>query len=173
MTWSVYVCRADGAVVALDPNNGHNAWKKLEKPDIASKVLAAKGCVLVPGTDDVLRAYAAGDGRKLWEANVPGGCSHLTTTDDLAVFQVGGNVRAIRLADGQDKWTKALPAEQHNPALVQMKIMVNNRPLRLGDDPLNFVSLDDPGNYVVVLFDDEDGNVKAISFYDPRFVIAG
>ena len=45
--------------------------------------------------------------------------------------------------------------------------------LRLGDEPLAFVSLDDPGNYVVVLFDDGEGKVKGISFYDPRFVIAG
>lgn len=45
--------------------------------------------------------------------------------------------------------------------------------LRLGDDPLAFVSLDDPGNYVVLLFDDGEGKVKGISFYDPRFVIAG
>ena len=45
--------------------------------------------------------------------------------------------------------------------------------LWLGDPPLTFVSLDDPGNYVVVLFDDGKGKVKGISFYDPRFVIAG
>jgi hypothetical protein len=29
------------------------------------------------------------------------------------------------------------------------------------------------GNYVVVLYDDPDGSVKAVSFYDPKFVIAG
>lgn len=45
--------------------------------------------------------------------------------------------------------------------------------LRLGDEPLSFVSLDDPGNYVVVLYDDGEGEVRGLSFYDPRFVIAG
>jgi len=32
---------------------------------------------------------------------------------------------------------------------------------------------EDPGNYVVVLYEDENGKVKALSFYDPKFVIAG
>jgi hypothetical protein len=45
--------------------------------------------------------------------------------------------------------------------------------LRLGEEPLVSVSLDDPGNYVVVIYDDPSGKVKAISFYDPKFVIAG
>ena len=45
--------------------------------------------------------------------------------------------------------------------------------LRLGEEPLTFVSLDDPGNYVVVLYDDGEGKVRGLSFYDPRFVIAG
>jgi len=45
--------------------------------------------------------------------------------------------------------------------------------LRLGEEPLAFVSLDDPGNYVVVLYDDGEGKVCGLSFFDPRFVIAG
>jgi hypothetical protein len=32
---------------------------------------------------------------------------------------------------------------------------------------------DDPGNYVMLLYDGEDGEVRAIYFYDPKFVIAG
>ena len=35
------------------------------------------------------------------------------------------------------------------------------------------VSTDDPGNYVVVLYQDADGKIKALSFFDPKFVIAG
>lgn len=43
--------------------------------------------------------------------------------------------------------------------------------VRLGDASLTLLLLDDPGNYVVVLFDDGEVNVKGISFPDPRFVI--
>lgn len=42
-----------------------------------------------------------------------------------------------------------------------------------GEEPLAHVSTDSPGNYVVILYQDPDGSVKAISFYDPKFVIAG
>lgn len=45
--------------------------------------------------------------------------------------------------------------------------------LRNQEEPLAFFRPDSPGNYVVVLYDDPDGNTKAISFYDPKFVIAG
>jgi hypothetical protein len=45
--------------------------------------------------------------------------------------------------------------------------------LKIAGKTLAQVSLDDPGNYVVVLFDDPDGTIRAISFYDPKFVVAG
>lgn len=45
--------------------------------------------------------------------------------------------------------------------------------VKIGDEIVNTLSPEDPGNYVVILYDDPDGKVKAISFYDPKFVIAG
>ena len=45
--------------------------------------------------------------------------------------------------------------------------------LKIAGETLAQVSLDDPGNYVVVLYDDDKGKIHAISFYDPKFVIAG
>lgn len=45
--------------------------------------------------------------------------------------------------------------------------------VKAGDEILTTVSPDDPGNYVVVLFQDSAGKIKALSFYDPKFVIAG
>ena len=35
------------------------------------------------------------------------------------------------------------------------------------------VSPDSPGNYVVILYEDAKGQVEALSYYDPKFVIAG
>lgn len=42
-----------------------------------------------------------------------------------------------------------------------------------GERILTTVSTDSPGNYVVILYQDQEGKLSAISFYDPKFVIAG
>lgn len=43
----------------------------------------------------------------------------------------------------------------------------------IADRKLTHISTDSPGNYVVILYEDAEGVVEAISFYDPKFVIAG
>jgi hypothetical protein len=45
--------------------------------------------------------------------------------------------------------------------------------LRGSKDVLTSFRPDDPGNYVMLLYDGEDGKVRAVYFYDPKFVIAG
>lgn len=45
--------------------------------------------------------------------------------------------------------------------------------VRLGETVITTISPDSPGNYVVLLYQDADGEVRGISFYDPKFVIAG
>lgn len=45
--------------------------------------------------------------------------------------------------------------------------------VKAGDEIITTVSPEDPGNYVVVLFQDAGGAIKALSFFDPKFVIAG
>lgn len=45
--------------------------------------------------------------------------------------------------------------------------------VKIGDEILTVVSPDGPGNYVVLLYQDPDGKTKALSFFDPKFVIAG
>lgn len=44
--------------------------------------------------------------------------------------------------------------------------------LSVGGEIVAKVMPDEPGNYVVILYQDETGKVKALSFYDPKFVIA-
>jgi hypothetical protein len=41
------------------------------------------------------------------------------------------------------------------------------------DRTLTNISPDSPGNYVVILYDSADGKIEALSYYDPKFVIAG
>lgn len=45
--------------------------------------------------------------------------------------------------------------------------------VKAGEDIVTTLSPEDPGNYVVVLYQDFDGKIKALSFYDPKFVVAG
>lgn len=45
--------------------------------------------------------------------------------------------------------------------------------VKIGEETLTVVSPDGPGNYVVLLYQDMDGKTKALSFFDPKFVIAG
>ena len=45
--------------------------------------------------------------------------------------------------------------------------------VKADDEIITTVSPEDPGNYVVVLYADPEGKTKAISFFDPKFVIAG
>jgi hypothetical protein len=45
--------------------------------------------------------------------------------------------------------------------------------LKVAGETIALVAPEDPGNYVVILYQDEAGKVKALSFYDPKFVIAG
>jgi hypothetical protein len=45
--------------------------------------------------------------------------------------------------------------------------------LRETKEVLCGMSLDEPGNYVAVIYNDADGSIKALTFYDPKFVIAG
>lgn len=45
--------------------------------------------------------------------------------------------------------------------------------LRDVEEPISYFRPDAAGNYVVVLYDDAGGGIKAVSFHDPKFVIAG
>lgn len=45
--------------------------------------------------------------------------------------------------------------------------------IRRENQALAAVSLDEPGRYVVVLFEDAKGEVRSVSFYDPKLEVAG
>ena len=45
--------------------------------------------------------------------------------------------------------------------------------VKVGGRIITTVSPDEPGNHVVVLYQDEAGKVRALTFFDPKFVIAG
>lgn len=45
--------------------------------------------------------------------------------------------------------------------------------IRADEEVITTVSPDSPGNYVVILYEDAEGVIRALSFFDPKFVIAG
>jgi hypothetical protein len=45
--------------------------------------------------------------------------------------------------------------------------------IRLENEALVAVSLDEPGNYVVLLYEDASGRVRALAFYNPKLEVAG
>lgn len=44
--------------------------------------------------------------------------------------------------------------------------------VKVGGEIITTVSPDEPGNHVVVLYQDAEGKVSALTFFDPKFVIA-
>ena len=45
--------------------------------------------------------------------------------------------------------------------------------VKVGGEVITTISPDEPGNHVVVLYQDADGKIRALTFFDPKFVIAG
>jgi hypothetical protein len=45
--------------------------------------------------------------------------------------------------------------------------------VKVGGEIITTVSPDEPGNHVVVLYQDADGKIRALTFFDPKFVTAG
>ena len=45
--------------------------------------------------------------------------------------------------------------------------------VKVGGEIITTVSPDEPGNHVVVIYQDAEGKIRALTFFDPKFVIAG
>jgi hypothetical protein len=45
-------------------------------------------------------------------------------------------------------------------------------PLKLGEEDLEPIAIAGPGNYAVVLYDDEEGKTKALTFQDQKYLSA-
>lgn len=86
-------------------------------------------------------------------------CSPPETAVDLNLMGSGKNVR---VAAKRLSITKAEIGKSRSEVVVKQ-----------GENTLTMVSLDSPGNYVVILFENAAGKTEAISFYDPKFVVAG
>ena len=95
----------------------------------------------------------------------------------------GYNISFISVCDKEDVRVETLSEGQMKPKIESVKRLTTST-VKLGavrgeaqisvdGEVVTMVSPDDPGNYVVVLYQDAEGKIKALSFFDPKFVIAG
>jgi hypothetical protein len=59
------------------------------------------------------------------------------------------------------------------PTYVSLGATRGDISIKMGKKNLTTVSPDTPGNYVVVLYQEENGETTAVYFFDPKFTVAG
>lgn len=112
----VYAASVNGNVVALDPENGKQAWRNKLDLTLSSGPGVGAGLVVVVAADGYVIALAADDGSERWRAYVSG--ESLATPlvyDQFVVVQtVDNKLTALSVFDGAERWT----LEQSTPALT-------------------------------------------------------
>jgi hypothetical protein len=58
-------------------------------------------------------------------------------------------------------------------AAIDLGSTRNEVMVKVGGEIISTVSPDEPGNHVVVIYQDAEGKIRALTFFDPKFVIAG
>lgn len=104
---------------------------------------------------------------RLKQANVERGyglslvsvCSPPETVVELGVLSSGKTIRSA---------AKRLSITKVDIGSLRGEVMV-----KIGERNLTMVSPDSPGNYVVILYETVEGTTEALTFYDPKFVVAG
>jgi hypothetical protein len=76
------------------------------------------------------------------------------------------------VVEGRERPERAF-AKRLNITTLELGRMRSEITLRTGGRVIGNISPDSPGNYVAILYENADGQVESISFYDPKFVIAG
>ena len=58
-------------------------------------------------------------------------------------------------------------------AVIDLGTTRSEAMVKVGGEIISTVSPDEPGNHVVVIYQDAEGKIHALTFFDPKFVIAG
>jgi hypothetical protein len=69
--------------------------------------------------------------------------------------------------------TETTPLKRFQPTDIDLGRGRGGVEVRLENEALVPISLDESGRYVVVLYEDASGRVRALAFYDPKFEVAG
>jgi outer membrane protein assembly factor BamB len=104
---TAYIALRSGRVVAVDLDQAILRWSH----DLLTALppVVNDGLVVVAG-DELLSAFDAASGRPRWSVAVPGGFTSAPLIDSgwVVAAAVGGDVMAVRAADGQVLWRRAL-----------------------------------------------------------------
>jgi hypothetical protein len=71
------------------------------------------------------------------------------------------------------KDTPTTHVKRLSTAAIDLGSTRNEAMVKVGGKIISTVSPDEPGNHVVVLYQDAAGDIRALSFFDPKFEVAG
>ena len=139
----IYAASVNGNVVALNPENGKQAWRNKLGIGLSSGPGVGEGLVVVVAADGFVIALSAEDGTERWRSYVAGEslATPLVHDEWVVVQTVDNKLTALSIFDGTERWSM----EQSTPALT----------MRGSTSPLNV------GQNVVTGFD--NGRVMAIN----------
>ena len=81
-------------------------------------------------------------------------------------------VKVDAIIPGQKDITIAY-VKRLSTAVIDLGSTRSEAMVKVGGEIITTVSPDEPGNHVVMLYQDADGKIRALTFFDPKFVIAG
>lgn len=81
-------------------------------------------------------------------------------------------VKVDAIIPGQ-KGITAAHVKRLSTAVIDLGSTRSEAMVKVGGEIISTVSPDEPGNHVVVLYQDAEGKVRALTFFDPKFVTAG
>ena len=81
-------------------------------------------------------------------------------------------VKVDAIIPGQKDITTA-HVKRLSTAVIDLGNTRSEAMVKVGGEIITTVSPDEPGNHVVVLYQDAEGKIRALTFFDPKFVIAG
>jgi outer membrane protein assembly factor BamB len=111
----IFVASGFGTVVALDPDSGKVIWsKKLDIP-IREAPTAADGRIYVVNSESEVFCLSTADGSELWsQRGLPENAAVLTSASPAVAGNLvfvpfpSGEIAALDVKNGQQKWTEAL-----------------------------------------------------------------
>ncbi|HEX9836850.1 MAG TPA: PQQ-binding-like beta-propeller repeat protein [Alphaproteobacteria bacterium] len=113
----LFVSTGFAAVVAVDPSDGKEIWRRQVSGPMRAGPTVAGGRVFVVTIANELHALSAEDGRDLWShtgiaetAGLLGGASPAVDGDVVVVAYSSGELLAIRTDNGRVAWSESLSA---------------------------------------------------------------
>lgn len=110
----VYVATRDGAVTALNRENGSVAWRVEDRP---GRLTVAPGRLIVRGPDGTVRSLRPRTGEVRWSTETGLTGPLPATLDADRLYVAGSGMAALDVESGAIIWTERWPVEVTSPAV--------------------------------------------------------